>query len=373
MPERKPGESDKEWVNRCIEYGIKEEGLTREQAAGKCYGMLKENKQDDYQEGSFKPPTPVKGETITTFLDRCKPLVAGIGYHPQMVDYCCLVSWDCWVNDEQPPEFPPPWRGGQDGDGQTPKPEHPYPKDRMPLGPPISDGETHQSAYKRELYMFDMDCDHALSFIDEHITELKDKDNDPNKFNAIAIKGDCFYKGKFLSFAEIEKAHKTMDGAYHDINHWGTSYPIDGHPNIEYIIGYQKNTMIDPIHKTMKTDIIVNPDAPHYKAWKNFVDINKQTGRRPNVSVSFWADNKTIKARDLPMGTNYNMEGYKEDSDVPVLTNLSFQALSTVFKGACDDKQGCGIGLNDTVVSKNNEREKLELMIEIEKNKIGGK
>jgi hypothetical protein len=371
MPEKKPGESKDDYISRCIAYCIKNEGLTQEQAAGKCYGMWKEqHNQHDYQ--ALRSPRPVKGESIDKFMERCKPLVGGLGYSPQMQDYCCLVSWDCWMNDEEPPLLPP---GDQGGDGQVRdgKPEYPWPK--IPLGPTSDEGRISQSDDRRirQLYMFDMDCDHAIAFIDDKTIELKDKDTDPNKFNAVAIKGDCFYKGKFLSFAEIEKAHKTMDGAYHDINHWGTSYPIDGHPNIEYIIGYQKNTVIDPIHKTMKTDIIVNPDAPHYKAWKNFVDINKQTGRRPNVSVSFWADNKTIKARDLPMGTNYNMEGYKEDSDVPVLTNLSFQALSTVFKGACDDKQGCGIGLNDTIVSKNNDREKLELMIEIEKNKIGGK
>jgi hypothetical protein len=43
---------------------------------------------------------------------------------------------------------------------------------------------------------------------------------------------------------------------------------------------------------------------------------------------------------------------------VTVLYDVGFQALSTVFKGACDDKQGCGIGLkNDTPVSKDNEKE----------------
>ncbi len=288
----------------------------------------------------FNPPMPIKGENVDQFIERCKPVVESHGYPAEMAKGCCLGCWDDWLHDEPTPPLPD---RGQDGKPQYP--QKPWDPD-MPVGP-SGDG-TQYSKETRELYMFDMDCDHAVSFIDEEKTELKDDVNkETNKFTAVAVKGDTFYKGKFLSFAEIDKAHKTMDGAYHDINHWGTSYPVDGHPNIEYIIGYQKNTTVDKKNKIMKTDIIVNPEAPHYKAWKNFVDINKQVGRKPNVSVSFWASNKKMKAKDLPVGTDYTQEGYKADDDVPVLYDIGFQALSTVFKGACDDTQGCGIGLSD--------------------------
>ena len=41
MPEVKKGESEKDYVKRCIPYVMKEEGLNETQAAGKCYGMYR--------------------------------------------------------------------------------------------------------------------------------------------------------------------------------------------------------------------------------------------------------------------------------------------------------------------------------------------
>jgi len=359
MPTKKEGESQNDFVTRCIPIVIKEGTAKDEkQAAAICHSMYKEQTENNF----FKPhmPTPHKGETIDQFMIRCKPVVSAVGHTPEMADYCCLVSWDCWVNDEQPPDFPP-LPGGQDGDEQG----KPIYDPKMPLYPG-EDGHGQLNAQTRELYQLDMDCDHAMTFIKENTLDLKDTQDEPNKFSAVALIGDRFYHGKFLPYSEIEKAYKSMDGAYHDINHWGTSYPIDGHPNIEYIIGYQKNTKMDMQKKMMKTNIIVNPDAPHYKTWKSFMDITRQAGRTPNVSVSFWASNKTMKARDLPKGINYAAEGYTDDSDIKTLYDVGFQALSTVFKGACDDSQGCGIGLSQT---NDKEKEKLELMVEIEKNK----
>jgi hypothetical protein len=47
MPEIKLGESQDAYVSRCIAYCIKNEGLTKEKAAGKCYGMYRNKKQGD--------------------------------------------------------------------------------------------------------------------------------------------------------------------------------------------------------------------------------------------------------------------------------------------------------------------------------------
>lgn len=41
MPKPKKNESKKAYIARCIEYCVKKEGLTKKQAAGKCYGMWK--------------------------------------------------------------------------------------------------------------------------------------------------------------------------------------------------------------------------------------------------------------------------------------------------------------------------------------------
>lgn len=158
-----------------------------------------------------------------------------------------------------------------------------------------------------------------------------------------------------------------MDGSYHDINHWGTTF-TDGNPNIEYIIGYQRNTHLDPISKRMKTDIFINEEAPKYQIWKNFIDINRKAGRTPNVSVSFWGSTKNIQAKELPKDIKYQSYGYSEDDNITYLYDLQFQALSTVFQGACNDKDGCGIGIGLTDPD-NNRKQELELMIEIEKQK----
>jgi len=45
MPEVKKGESEQSYISRCISHCIKNEGLTQEQAAGKCYGMWRNKKK----------------------------------------------------------------------------------------------------------------------------------------------------------------------------------------------------------------------------------------------------------------------------------------------------------------------------------------
>lgn len=44
MPEVRKGESSKDYISRCIAHLIKKEGKTREQAAGQCYGMLRQKR-----------------------------------------------------------------------------------------------------------------------------------------------------------------------------------------------------------------------------------------------------------------------------------------------------------------------------------------
>ena len=42
MPEPRSNESQKSYISRCIAYLIKNEGKTKEQAAGQCYGMYEQ-------------------------------------------------------------------------------------------------------------------------------------------------------------------------------------------------------------------------------------------------------------------------------------------------------------------------------------------
>lgn len=44
MPEVHKGESGQAYIGRCIAHLIKKEGKTREQAFGKCYGMLRQKR-----------------------------------------------------------------------------------------------------------------------------------------------------------------------------------------------------------------------------------------------------------------------------------------------------------------------------------------
>ena len=44
MPEVRKGESGQAYISRCISHLIEKEGKTREQAAGQCYGMLRQKR-----------------------------------------------------------------------------------------------------------------------------------------------------------------------------------------------------------------------------------------------------------------------------------------------------------------------------------------
>jgi hypothetical protein len=197
------------------------------------------------------------------------------------------------------------------------------------------------------LYTFDMYEDGAIEW--DGCIGLESFSNDTDTYPAVCLVGDKFYKGNFLPAKEIEKAYHTMDGAYHDLNHWSTSYPggFNSESNIEYVVGYQDGTTFDKINKKMKTNIHIEDTAPKSAVWKGFMNICKKAGRVPNVSVTFWADKKDLSVKELPDGVDYKSYGFKDDDVVTVLVDLEFHALATVFQGACDDKAGCGIGITN--------------------------
>jgi hypothetical protein len=43
MPEVKPNESSRSYISRCVKQ-VMSEGKTRDQALGKCYGMLRQKR-----------------------------------------------------------------------------------------------------------------------------------------------------------------------------------------------------------------------------------------------------------------------------------------------------------------------------------------
>jgi len=45
MPAVRPKESRNDYVSRCVPYVMKEEGLTQEQAVGKCFGLYDQHRK----------------------------------------------------------------------------------------------------------------------------------------------------------------------------------------------------------------------------------------------------------------------------------------------------------------------------------------
>jgi hypothetical protein len=171
------------------------------------------------------------------------------------------------------------------------------------------------------------------------------------KYHGIALIGDRFYKGKFFPADELSKAH--IDGTIHDINHMATTYDIDSfgntRQNIEYEVGFQRGQRYDPATKKLHTDIYIKKDAPKYQAWKNHVELCKELNKIPNLSISFYFNTKQMPGKNIPSDINLSEYGYTRNSMIPYITDVDLQALSTVFKGACTDKDGCGIGMQYAV------------------------
>ena len=208
----------------------------------------------------------------------------------------------------------------------------------------------HDSCGCRQLMQLDGELI-SIEMADTRIPVEHTENADEEVYRSVALVGDRFYKGRFMPWEAVKKAAAGLDGTFHDVNHFGTAYPgVMGMPvqNIGYIIGYQKNTMLDEANKRIITEIHISKKAQAYPMWKGFMDINKNAGRIPNVSVSLWHDTKPMKIRDLPGGAAaYATEGYKEDQTVDVMSNIEFRALSTVMRGACNDTHGCGIGMQE--------------------------
>ena len=61
-----------------------------------------------------------------------------------------------------------------------------------------------------------------------------------------------------------------------------------------------------------------------------------------------------MKARDLPKGSGYQKQGYKADDTVPCMYNIMPYMVSTVTRGACDDRDGCGISQSNSEACEDN-------------------
>lgn len=195
-------------------------------------------------------------------------------------------------------------------------------------------------------------------YINDTSIELQDTKNIKNNPNtevrtAIALIGDRFYKGSFFSADELEKAAPQWEGTLHDINHFGTTFGngLRTQSNILYFVGWQDNIHYDKESKSVSMDIHADYDTYYGEAWKSYINLCEKAGQMPNVSISFLGKRKLVQAKNLPEGSNYQAYGFGEEDYVSYIYDVIPQALSTVLKGICNNKQGCGIAINNSVES----------------------
>jgi len=162
----------------------------------------------------------------------------------------------------------------------------------------------------------------------------------------VLMKGDIFYQGDFVPWDVIKAAGMSANPTQiHDLNHQGTGYPM---PNgqmvpsdISYIVGYQDNIHVNEQEKSLLVDVHIQKDAPMANSWKSYYDISAKAGRMPNVSAFGFKRMTLVKAKNLPV--DYASFGLKGHETVVSLTYMDLVAGSTVYRGACNDKDGCGM------------------------------
>jgi len=191
---------------------------------------------------------------------------------------------------------------------------------------------------------------------------------------ATAVIGNRMMNGYFMPYAELKKSVESWNGTLHDFSHLGTSYPDTVSPfkreNLDYIIGYQDNASADDLTKEITMDVNIYKKSVKYQAWKSFMEISKKAKIIPNVSVAITA---TPKAMGVGQLTKEDMMdyGFKGDENIIALTDIIPKALTTCIKGACDDKRGCGLANNNSVIEQTCENCK-NCSCENEKPSVGG-
>jgi hypothetical protein len=162
--------------------------------------------------------------------------------------------------------------------------------------------------------------------------------------DAIAAVGDRFYGNLFVPSSTLRASAHLWDSTYNDISHLGTMYPagMSSVENLEYITGYNSDSSFDNSINAVRVKMHINKDSPKYNVWKNFMDINKDAKRIPNVSIFGFYRSEAMKRKELPSGI-YIPDDVKHGEYVVAMTDIIPFAITTCLKGKCDDKAGCGI------------------------------
>jgi len=266
-------------------------------------------------------PNPKKGETQKAFISRCIPVVHK--EHPEWkMDKVKAVCYSLW----------------------------------------------------RRRHKNDMEMNGYELFTDEaQFIRISDEINEENEEstparamkNIVAIIGDRFMNGGFVSMEVLKKCYKQWEGTLHDINHMGTSTGFFlAQQDITYFIGYHKNSKLDEANKSVSMELHIHNRTEFAEAWEAYVELCEMAGRIPNVSTTYFAKRKYVPTSELPKEADWEAEGYGKDDLVPVIVEMFPFCVSTVLRGRCDDKKGCGIRNADSESGSNLDEKILKEKVE---------
>lgn len=177
-------------------------------------------------------------------------------------------------------------------------------------------------------------------------TEFVEKATGQKGFNMVIAIGNRFMKGVYVSKKELKLAHKGFNNTMHDLNHMGSGYMSFFSvipPDISYIVGWQDNLSYDDATDEVRANVHIDKTAVRYDDWKTYINISEKIGRTPNVSMLIYGKIEWVEAKKLPKNSHYGKNGFKADDLVPCMIDIQPFMVSTVTKGACNDKDGCGI------------------------------
>jgi hypothetical protein len=182
--------------------------------------------------------------------------------------------------------------------------------------------------------------------LSDMVDEIKTEGEEIRKYtvvDAVAAVGDRFYGNIFVPSSTLRASAHLWNSTYNDISHLGTMYPagMSSVENIEYITGYNSEASFDETINAVRVKMHINHSSPKYNVWKNFMDINKDASRIPNVSIFGFYKSKAMKRSALPAGVYVPISAQEEF--VITMTDIIPIAITTCLKGKCDDKAGCGI------------------------------
>jgi len=196
--------------------------------------------------------------------------------------------------------------------------------------------------------MFTDEVKFTLEPIMELETEETEKPVQVGTKNMIAVIGNRFMNGGYLSAEVLQKNYKKWNGTLHDINHMGTSTGFFlMQSDITYFIGYHSNVHYDEVTKELSMQLNTEPDCEFTNAWEAYMKLCERAGKIPNVSVTYYGKRDWVTASTLPKDIPWKKEGYSKDDLVPILSEITPVCVSTVLEGRCNDKDGCGLRNDD--------------------------